>query len=56
MPNHDLAAPVESSEGRALRPPKQLAFIREKFAARKKSQKLKSIPMSQSVREQRCDV
>lgn len=37
-------------------PPKQLAFIREKFAARKKSQKLKSIPVIQSVREQRCDV
>ena len=52
--NHDLAAPVESSEGRA-KPPKLLAlFSREKFAARKKSQKLKSI--IQSVREQRCDV
>lgn len=29
MPNHDLAAPVESSEGRA-KPPKLLAFISSK--------------------------
>ena len=45
IPNHDLAAPVKSSEGRA-KPPK-LAFVREKFVTRKKSQKLKSIPVSQ---------
>ena len=38
MPNHDLAAPVESSEGRASWPLK-LALIREKNSQQERAEK-----------------